>query len=69
MEGNAPTVKQKKKVREGDTFTVVGVLRDAKTNELLSYVNLAVLDSIDNEFVKGGISNVDGAFEINDVPQ
>ena len=64
-----PTVKQKKKVREGDTFTVVGVLRDAKTNELLSYVNVAVLDSVDNEFVKGGISNMEGAFEINDVPQ
>ena len=28
-EGNMPTVKQKKKVREGDTFQVVGVLRDA----------------------------------------
>ena len=64
-----PTVKQKKKVREGDTFTVVGVLRDAKTNELLSYVNVAVLDSVDNEFVKGGISHMEGAFEINDVPQ
>ena len=64
-----PTVKKKKKVREGDTFTVVGVLRDAKTGELLSFVNLAVLDSVDNEFVKGGISNMDGAFEINNVPQ
>ena len=68
-EGNMPTVKQKKKVRVGDTFTVVGVLRDAKTGETMPYVNLAVLDSIDNEFVKGGISNVDGVFEINEVPQ
>ena len=68
-EGNMPTVKQKKKVREGDTFTVVGVLRDAKTGETMPYVNLAVLDSIDNEFVKGGISNMDGAFEIGQVPQ
>ena len=64
-----PTVKPKKKVREGDTFTVVGVLRDAKTGEFLPYVNLAVLDSVDNEFVKGGISNLDGAFEITGVPQ
>lgn len=64
-----PTVKPKKKVREGDTFTVVGVLRDAKTGEFMPYVNLAVLDSVDNEFVKGGISNMDGAFEINQVPQ
>ena len=68
-EGNMPTVKPKKKVREGDTFTIVGVLRDAKTGEYMPYVNLAVLDSIDNEFVKGGVSNVDGAFEINGVPQ
>ena len=66
---NMPTVKPKKKVREGDTFTVVGVLRDAKTGEFMPYVNVAVLDSIDNEFVKGGISNLDGAFEINSVPQ
>jgi len=64
-----PAVKPKKKVREGDTFTIVGVLRDAKTGEYLPYVNLAVLDSVDNEFVKGGISNMDGAFEINGVPQ
>ena len=64
-----PTVKPKKKVREGDTFTVVGVLRDAKTGEFLPYVNVAVLDSVDNEFVKGGVSNLDGVFEINNVPQ
>ncbi len=68
-EGNMPAVKPKKKVREGDTFTVVGVLRDAKTDEFMPYVNLAVLDSVDNEFVKGGISNMEGVFEINGVPQ
>ena len=67
-EGNA-NVKPKKKVREGDTFTVTGILRDAKTGEYLPYVNVAVLDSIDSEFVKGGISNMDGVFEINNVPQ
>ena len=64
-----PTVKPKKKVREGDTFQVVGVLRDAKTGEYMPYVNLAVLDSIDSAFVKGGISNLEGIFEINGVPQ
>ena len=64
-----PAVKPKKKVREGDTFIVVGVLRDAKTGEFMPYVNLAVLDSVDNEFVKGGISNMEGVFEINGVPQ
>jgi len=56
-------------VREGDTFRVVGVLRDAKTGEFMPFVNLAVLDSIDSTFVKGGISNMDGVFEINEVPQ
>jgi hypothetical protein len=68
-ESNMPAVKPKKKVREGDTFTVMGVLRDAKTGEFMPYVNLAVLDSVDNEFVKGGISNMEGVFEINGVPQ
>ncbi len=68
-EGNMPTVKQKKRVREGDTFQVVGVLRDAKTGEYMPYVNVAVLDSIDLELVKGGISNMDGVFELNGVPQ
>ena len=68
-EGGMPTVKPKKKVREGDTFQIVGVLRDAKTGEYMAFVNLAVLDSIDQEFVKGGVSNMDGVFEINGVPQ
>jgi hypothetical protein len=66
--GNKP-LKPKKKVREGDTFTVAGILRDAKNGELLPYVNVAVLDSIDSTFVKGGISNLDGRFEITEVPQ
>ena len=66
--GNTP-IRQKKRVREGDTFTVVGLLRDADNGEYLPYVNVAVLDSIDSAFVKGGISNMDGRFEINDVPQ
>ena len=67
-EGNT-NVKPKKKVREGDTFTVTGILRDAKTGEFLPYVNVAVLDSIDSEFVKGSITNMEGIFEINNVPQ
>ena len=48
---------------------VGGVLRDAKTGEFLPYVNVAVLDSIDSTFVKGGISNMDGRFELTEVPQ
>ena len=63
------SVKKKKRVREGDTFIVTGILRDADTKEFLPFVNVAVLDSVDNEFVKGGISNMDGVFEIADVPQ
>ena len=67
-QGNTP-IKKKKRVREGDTFTVVGLLRDADNGEFLPYVNLAVLDSIDSTFVKGGISNIDGRFELTEVPQ
>ena len=67
-QGNT-SIKQKKKVSEGDTFKVVGLLRDANTGEYLPYVNVAVLDSIDSTFVKGGISNLDGRFEVTEVPQ
>ena len=66
---NTPTVRQKKKVREGDTFLVVGYLRDSITGEPLPYVNVAVLDSVDNEFVKGTATNIDGRFELKDIPQ
>ncbi|MCR5039061.1 MAG: TonB-dependent receptor family protein [Bacteroidales bacterium] len=66
---NMPTVRQKKKVREGDTFVVVGYLRDSITGEPLPYVNVAVLDSVNNEFVKGTATNIDGRFELKDIPQ
>ena len=68
-EQNEMPIKKKKRVHEGDTFTVVGFLRDADNGEYLPYVNVAVLDSVDQDFVKGGISNMDGRFEINEVPQ
>ena len=64
-----PTVRQKKRVREGDTFMVVGYLRDSITGEPLPYVNVAVLDSVDNEFVKGTATNINGRFELNNIPQ
>jgi hypothetical protein len=48
---------------------VIGLLRDADNGDYLPYVNVAVLDSVDQSFVKGGISNMDGQFEINEVPQ
>ena len=70
MQGNqqAQQVKQKKKVKEGDTFKVVGELRDSVSGEFLSFVNVAVLDSADSSFVKGAATNLDGMFEISDVP-
>ena len=66
---NANKVKQKKKVKEGDTFKVVGSLRDSVSGEFLAFVNVAVLDSADSSFVKGGATNFDGLFEISGVPQ
>lgn len=65
----ASTVKQKKKVKEGDTFKVVGSLRDSVSGEFLMFVNVAVLDSVDSAFVKGAATNLDGYFEIADIPQ
>ena len=64
----ASQVKQKKKVKEGDTFKVVGSLRDSVTDEFLAYVNVAVLDSADSAFVKGAPTNLDGLFEIQGIP-
>ena len=64
----ASQVKQKKKVKEGDTFKVVGSLRDSVSGEFLSFVNVAVLDSADSSFVKGASTNFDGLFEVTEVP-
>ena len=64
----AQQVKQKKKVKEGDTFKVVGSLRDSVSGEFLAFVNVAVLDSVDSSFVKGAATNLDGLFEVTDVP-
>ena len=64
----AAQVKQKKKVKEGDTFKVVGSLRDSVSGEFLPFVNVAVLDSVDSSFVKGGSTNFDGLFEVTEVP-
>ncbi len=64
----ASQVKQKKKVKEGDTFKVVGSLRDSVSGEFLAFVNVAVLDSADSSFVKGASTNFDGLFEVTDIP-
>ena len=70
QQGNqqAQQVKQKKKVKDGDTFKVVGELRDSVSGEFLSFVNVAVLDSADSAFVKGAATNFDGLFEIQGIP-
>lgn len=64
----AASVKQKKKVKEGDTFKVVGSLRDSVSGEFLAFVNVAVLEATDSSFVKGGATNLDGLFEVTGVP-
>ena len=64
----ASTVKQKKKVKEGTTFKVVGSLRDSVSGEFLPFVNLSVLHREDSSFVKGGTTNFDGYFELTDIP-
>ena len=70
MQGSqqAQQVKQKKKVKEGDTFKVVGELRDSISGEFLAFVNVAVLDSADSSFVRGAATNLDGLFEVTEVP-
>ena len=64
-----PQVKQKKKVREGSTFKVVGLLRDSIAGTPLAYANVAVLDSEDSSLIKGTSANGNGYFEIDGVPQ
>ncbi len=63
------TIRQKKKVREGSTFKVVGTLCDSVTGEVLPFVNVSILDSVDGSNVKGGTTNFDGNFELTGIPQ
>lgn len=62
------SIRQKKNVKEGSTFKVIGTLRDTVSGELIPFVNVAVLDSVDSSFVKGGSTNLDGYFEISGIP-
>ena len=62
-------VRQKKTVKEGDLFKVVGTLQDSTNNEPIAYVNVAILDASDSTMVKGGITDLNGCFEIANVPQ
>ena len=62
-------VRQKKKVNEGDLFKVVGTLQDSTNNDPIPYVNVAILDASDSSFVKGSITDLNGYFEVTNVPQ
>ena len=64
----SPQVKQKKKVREGSTFKVVGLLRDSIAGTPLAYANVAVLDAEDSMLIKGTSANSNGYFEIEGIP-
>ena len=65
----AQQVRQKKSVREGDVFKVVGTLQDSVSGEAIPYVNLAVLSAEDTSMIKGGITDLNGYFELTNIPQ
>lgn len=68
-EEQAQQIRQKKRVQEGDVFKVIGTLQDSTNNEPIPFVNIAILSAEDTSFVKGGISDINGQFEIQNVPQ
>lgn len=65
----AQQVRQKKAVREGDVFKVVGTLQDSVSGEAIPYVNLAILNAGDSSMVKGSITDINGYFELTNIPQ
>lgn len=65
----AQQVRQKKNVKEGDTFKIAGILQDSTNNEPVPFVNIAIITASDSTFVKGGISDMDGNFTIDGIPQ
>ena len=68
MQQKSSTVKQKKNVKAGSTFKVVGSLIDSTKNEPLMYCNVAMLDAGDSSFVKGSSTDVNGYFELKEIP-
>jgi len=52
----------------GNTYKVVGALRDSVSGEQVAFVNVSVLNRMDSSFVKGASSNLDGYFEVSGVP-
>ncbi len=65
----AQEVRQKKNVKDGDLFKVVGVLQDSTTGEPVAYVNLAALYASDSTMAKATITDINGSFELKDLPQ
>lgn len=67
-----PTQQQQtQKVRKkivGNTYKVVGSLRDSVSGEILPFVNVSVLERADSTFVKGASSDYNGNFEVTGVP-
>lgn len=61
------SVRQKKNVKDGTTFKVIGTLRDTVSGDLIPFVNVAILDSVDSAFVKGGATDFNGYFDINGI--
>ena len=46
-------------------YLISGKITDSITNKALPFVNIALLSIKDSAFVKTGISNKDGEFQIN----
>lgn len=60
--------KQVKKKVVGNTYKVVGTLRDSVSKEVMPFVNVAVLAAEDSSYVKAASTNMDGYFEVVEVP-
>ena len=62
------TVRQKKIRTTGTTYKIVGTLIDSAKNEVLSYVNVTVLNRTDSSFVRGAVTDLGGNFTVTEVP-
>lgn len=62
-------VRQRRFKTSGTTYKVVGTLIDSSKNEPLVYVNVAILNKEDSSFVKGATSDLNGYFEVKEVPE
>ena len=62
------SVRQRRIKTAGTTYKVVGTLIDSSKNEALVYVNVTLLTKEDSSFVKGAISDMNGYFEVKEVP-